>query len=120
MPNMTLERDSQLRQLSEAFSRYRITPIRRTKDVYYRTVFYWAVDNDDDRYITLTTSLTSLDLVLFYRSNQKVKTEVLNQVDDVIDWLLIHLRKLAQKSASPSAQKLKFGIQSPADSETQS
>jgi hypothetical protein len=115
MPNMTLERDSQIRQLLEAFAKYDVKPIRGGSDLYYRLTYYWAVDDDDDRYLSLTTSLTSLDLVLLYRDHQQVETKVLNHVDAVIDWLLIHLRRLAKNSASPHAQALKFGVRSPSE-----
>lgn len=120
MPNMTLERHSQTRQLSEAFSKCDIKPAMSERTAHYTTTYYWHVDDDDDRYITLTNSPKSLDLMIIYRDHQQVEAVVLDQVGKVIDWLLVHLRKLAKNSQSPHAQKLKFGVSSPTEPETQS
>jgi hypothetical protein len=60
-----------------------------------RISYKWFVDFDEDRFIEVTSSIKSLDILAIYRKERDAEAEVIVEIFKLVDWIRAHLVRLS-------------------------
>jgi hypothetical protein len=88
----------------------RLWPARTHHHTNDQWSFRWYVDNDDDRYIQMTSSLYSDDFVLLYRDSllREVEAVVLTDPQQIVSWIANKLARLSINQSPHGRPRVSF------------
>lgn len=67
-----------------------------------RITYKWFMGFGEDRFIEVTSSLQSLDILAVYRNVKEAEAEVFIEIFKLVDWIRGHLVRLSSDYQGPS------------------